>query len=303
MTARYGDRTRSNSPVGSWGKDAGAALSEITFTASPSPAVSSSPVTIAGIEYIFVEVTANTDLAFAGTPATAKADVVIVGGGGGGATSVFPQDGGGGGAGAARQTEVVLGAGPYPIAIGAGGSFGTSGTNGTPTTAFSLTMPGGGGGGSAAGLPGGSGGGSGTGPPGPPFVRAGGTSTADGNQGGWSNTQTNGCGGGGGAGGWGLPGSRPNPVSGRGGDGLVTYLPGSRTVYAGGGGGGGRVSPSSGGEGGGGRGARFSQFSPIVPSTEGGINTGGGGGGGADPTPASAGGSGIVVIRYRKFQP
>jgi hypothetical protein len=265
-------------------------------------------------------------------------DYMVVAGGGGGPAS----QGGGGGAGGFRESQnapfaPVYTASPlkstvslpvsvqgYPITVGAGGA--TPGcakaSDGSVSTALTITSAGGGAGGTRFGSPpnypgndGGSGGGGGgcasTGGCGntPPTNPEQGKDGAD-------NSGPDGAASGGGgatvAGTVGGPG-RGSP-GGAGGAGATTSITGSPVAYAGGGGGGeggppGPRGKGAGGTGGGGCGA----FSPPgsspgsgTPGTAGTTNRGGGGGGGGNNSAGNgreggAGGSGIVVIRY-KFQ-
>ena len=275
--------------------------------------------------------------------------VIVGGGGGGGGGNQVSGDyeGGGGGAGGFREGKtpqctytaspiactsgsnngIPVTAQGYPIVVGGGGPFAgsplctTPGVQGTPSSGFSLTATGGGGGGSrntpsgapSGGQPGGSGGGAGQAdsPCHQLFFGAGNTPPVSPSQGfpggqGELNPVTptasgGGAGGGATAVGGNTPGSPPN-TGGVGGAGATTSINGTPTAFAGGGGGSGYQS-GAGGTGGGGTGSRF----PSVAGTSGTINTGGGGGGGGSgnnhptATPGGGGGSGIVIIRY-KFQ-
>lgn len=259
--------------------------------------------------------------------------LIVAGGGGGGRDR-----GSGGGAGGLILTPsagISVSATAYPISIGGGGPGAVSpafcGTQGTPTTGFSLTSVGGGkgsrGGGAApiattTGGPGGSGGGGSVGCS-VPSVGAGGPGTQPtqpgnsgaygfGNNGGAGNpsypTGTGNTGGGGGAGAVGVAGS--SSVSGAGGAGKdVTSIFGASPkafygptngIYAGGGGGGmsssapgGPTAGGLGGSGGGGSGGQSPANGPGPGVGEAGTtNTGGGGGGGANTTPSQCGGAG-----------
>jgi len=275
--------------------------------------------------------------------------VIVGGGGGGGGGNQVSGDyeGGGGGAGGFREGKtpqctytqspiactsgsnngIPVTAQGYPIVVGGGGAFAgsplctTPGVQGTPSSGFSLTATGGGGGGSrntpsgapSGGQPGGSGGGAGQAdsPCHQLLFGAGNTPPVSPSQGfpggqGELNPVTptasgGGAGGGATAVGGNTPGSPPN-TGGVGGAGATTSINGTPTAFAGGGGGSGYQS-GAGGTGGGGTGSRF----PSVAGTSGTTNTGGGGGGGGSgnnhptATPGGAGGSGIVMIRY-KFQ-
>ena len=281
---------------------------------------------------------------FTVTSNSANVRALIVGGGGAGGGQGGNDGSGGGGGGLVRfVTAIPVSSSPgsYPIVIGAGGGAtgsNTLGVDGSSSSAFGNTSPGGGGGGSEspsprAGRPGGSGGGAGgysgggnatgTGDPGAP------TDTdleTDGNtpSNGWGNDGgTNeypggmnyGGGGGGGAQHYGMPGKNPNSVptqyamhtySGNGGNGVGYSISGSPAHYAGGGGCGGNGhhgnnGPGSyGGRGGGGNGGG----GPFGSANSGTSGTGGGGGGASSsnsPAPnhnSGAGGSGIVIIDY-----
>ena len=217
--------------------------------------------------------------------------------------------------GAGDKTVTATG---FPITVGAGGGSAqyptTLGTNGSPSTFFSITSTGGGGGngspsGGAGGANGGSGGGGGgIGPNSGRTAGAGNTppvAPPQGNPGGAVPNPIGSMGaGGGGAGGAGAS-SGPNDTIKAGGVGTGTAInpaagtpgpSGSLKYFAGGGAGG--PGPSPGAPGGYGGGGNYE-----VAGT---ANTGGGAGadaGGGGPAPAykGGGGSGIVIIRY-KFQ-
>ena len=281
---------------------------------------------------------------FTVTSNSANVRALIVGGGGAGGGQGGNDGSGGGGGGLVRFVTAIPvspSPGSYPIVIGAGGGAtgsNTLGVDGSSSSAFGNTSPGGGGGGSEspsprAGRPGGSGGGAGgysgggtatgTGDPGAP------TDTdleTDGNtpSNGWGNDGgTNeypggmnyGGGGGGGAQHYGMPGKNPNSVptqyamhtySGNGGNGVGYSISGSPAHYAGGGGCGGNAHHGNngpgayGGRGGGGNGGG----GPFGSADAGTPGTGSGGGGAAaanSPAPnhnSGAGGSGIVIIDY-----
>ena len=281
---------------------------------------------------------------FTVTSNSANVRALIIGGGGSGGGQGGNDGSGGGGGGLVRFVTAIPvspSPGSYPIVIGAGGGAtgsNTLGVDGSSSSAFGNTSPGGGGGGSEspsprAGRPGGSGGGAGgysgggnatgTGDPGAP------TDTdleTDGNtpSNGWGNDGgTNeypggmnyGGGGGGGAQHYGMPGKNPNSVptqyamhtySGNGGNGVGYSISGSPAHYAGGGGCGGNAHHGNngpgayGGRGGGGNGGG----GPFGSADAGTPGTGSGGGGAAaanSPAPnhnSGAGGSGIVIIDY-----
>ena len=274
------------------------------------------------------------------TPAFNSIDYLVIAGGGGASNG----QGGGGGAGGFREshdpavsgcytasplatpTSIPVSVTSYPIVIGAGGDgantgppFAAAGSNGSPSSAFSITSTAGGGGGYNTPIQsptcgaGGSGGGSGEGgAPGagntPPV------SPPQGTQGGAYGVYGAGSGGGGAIqAGFSSPGpARPGCFPGNAGDGGVggsgaaTSISGSAITRAGGGGGGRYPSvPGSiggvGGAGGGGEsgGCGTPQGGPAA-GTEGTVNTGSGGGvSRAVPAPAN-GGSGIVIIRYKR---
>jgi len=321
MSARYGSRTRSGEAVSDSGRrgGAGGGTTEVTFTASPAPAVNTSTVTIGTTEFIVADVLASTTLTFAGTPATATAEVFIVAGGGAGGSSYNPTGGGGGGG--VIEDYVPITATSYPIVIGAGGSAVPSypgiGGNGNNTTGFSLTAIGGGGGGAynSSGNPGGSGGGAAK-QSSPLGVTVGGSGTTNqGHQGGWAIKDVtpdvgNTAGGGGGAGGEGQGTTRlvPGRNHAGGGYGRLTKIKGSYAYYGGGGGGGGWWGDSGpGGAGGGGSGVILSSGPGTGNSGQ--QYTGGGGGGTANTWPAGAfsgtggaGGSGRLIVRFKRFQ-
>ena len=234
------------------------------------------------------------------TPQTYNADFLCIAGGGGGGHDT----GGGGGAGGYRNSfssessggggssETELSLSPssvYTITIGGGGAGGTpSGDEGSTGDNSSIAGAGittitsnGGGFGSrdpVVGGDGGSGGGGGS-------SRAGGNGTA--NQG------FNGASGPGpGAGGGGGAGQVGNP-NGTGGDGVSSSIDASATTRGGGGAGGGPTGRPGGSGGGGGA------THPTGSGVAGTANKGGGGGGGAFSSPRNggAGGSGIVILR------
>ena len=238
-------------------------------------------------------------------PANATGEYLVVGGGAGaGGNGSYPNvRSAGGGAGGTHLGDVTLANGPYPITIGAGGG---AQINGSPTTAFGKTALGGGRGGAwspsfpvpapvQAGQNGGCGGG-GSNPGIPVAPRTGlATDPDQGRPGGYAGPSTSG--GGGGSSEIGAPGTG-NPYYAHGGDGIRVNFTGTVAYY----GGGGAAGYGTGGRGGGGPGGTTP--SPL-PGTNGTANTGGGGGGHAQ-TPAilvgASGGSGVVLIRYKRFQ-
>lgn len=242
MTARYGDRSRVTTPVGSWGKAGGIELAEISATFSPSPAATVIPLIVGGVEHVRAQITANTSVTFSDAPATATVEYATVAGGGGGAGG---RTGAGGGGVIYRKVTISSIASASPIVIGGGGAPGSNGAN---SSFLTDTVGGGTPGASGNGFPGGT---HSQGTTIPVFVQAGG--------------------GGGGAAGRGGHGALriPNATfGGNGGAGMRLYFtndPVGTPLVVGGGGAGfpGGVA----GEGGGG-----------AQSTNGGINTGGGGG-------------------------
>ena len=237
-------------------------------------------------------------------------EYLIVAGGGG--TGEFC---GGGGAGGLLTGITTVTPQSYTITVGAGAPRNPAGlgsSNGNDSIAFGLTAIGGGGGQSSnvslTGKNGGSGGGNGPrGGNGGLATQPGSSSGGFGNNGGngrpGETSNDGGSGGGGGAGGPGLSGSFRQ--GGNGGIGLLSYISGVPTWYAGGGGGFGdaRNGPSirgTGGLGGGGAGAIGTTGGNDAES--GPANTGGGAGGGGPSasTGGRDGGSGIVIVRYRR---
>lgn len=259
-------------------------------------------------------------------PITAQYLVV----GGGGATGqTGGGGGGGGGAGGLLNSTVPLANNPYPVVVGAGGSFidasdvssgldskfntavaagGGRGGHYNPTLASYRGADSGGSGGGAEAKDRSTGNGAGNvyapnsplhPAPAPGQGNAGGNSPSPNNPG--NNT---GGGGGGGAGGAGGDVTAPTPKAGDGGNGLaVPWVPSSYGTpgpdaslryFAGGGGGGGQdLAGGSGGYGGGGdgNGSGSGSGSPGTANT--------GGGAGAPSTGNGAnGGSGIVIVRY-----
>ena len=242
-----------------------------------------------------------------------NADYLVVAGGGGAGNS----QAGGAGAGGYRSSVTgelsgrnsspeskasFLSGNKYAITLGAGGTSGSSPTNGANSSIvgsnLSIISLGGGASSTAGGSGGGVTSGAGTG--------AAGTAN-QGFDGGNAPGNPGSPGGGGGAGANGANGAsgtgyNPGPA---GGVGIQSSISGTATFYAGGGGAGGNVQFQSnrggpGGNGGGGNGAAYTTTSSA--STAGAANTGGGGGGGnffsGVGQPGSAGGSGIVIVRY-----
>jgi hypothetical protein len=259
-------------------------------------------------------------------------DILLVGGGGGGGYSY--DGGGGGGGGYVYLQNLTLPIGTYNVNVGNGGTGGTTGwggngNNSTITGGITYTAIGGGGGAGGSALAtitgignsGGSGGGG-------SYRRIANTPAAGG-----ASTQflTYGYGNGGdgnsfgdifryGGGGGGASGITKG-ASGIGNDGLTNSITGVSVTYAGGGGGGydwDFLFPGGAGGGGSGGNGLAGQGNPggvglpaeigngatwIYPATAGTNGLGGGGGGAPGNTTSSAGrgGSGIVIIRYRRF--
>jgi hypothetical protein len=237
-------------------------------------------------------------------------EVVVVGGGGAGGV----RHGGGGGAGGLIQQILgILGRQQTNVIVGAGGVGGvtspvTNDNSGENSEAFGLVAIGGGGSkvNSGNGLDGGSGGGSDN------FTNTPGSGThGQGNDGGFGSgsyppgKSSYSGGGGGGAGTAGnnsvLNGSLA--IAGHGGDGRTVFMTGSPMALAGGGGGGvasNGQSAGNGGLGGGGAGSKG-----TATASDGVPNTGGGGGGsgfdGSTNGANGSGGSGIVIVRYKKY--
>jgi len=196
------------------------------------------------------------------------------------------------GGGAAIEAALVLNLSTaYTITVGGGGAAGANqgdpGTNGSNSVFATISSTGGGRGSieNTAGASGGSSGGSGAGS----AATTAGT-TGQGSAGGGGSTSAALGGGGGGAG---AVGATATSNGGAGGQGNFSDITGT-AVQRGGGGGGGAVSATGGAGGAGGGGAGYTYQG--ANGVSGGVNTGGGGGGGGYGT-AGAGGSGVVIIR------
>lgn len=243
--------------------------------------------------------------------------LIVAGGGGGG----YWKGGGGGGAGGVLSGSVsIAGSQSYSITVGSGGSSTTQGSN---SSAFSLIAIGGGYGAGQFGTgsytfsggSGGSGGGAidwtnGGGSAGSVGSGTSGQGYAGGLGGNGNGNGGNAAGGGGGAGavgGAGTSGGFGN--GGAGGAGMQSSITGTATYYGGGGGGGlsrqyfstGFARGGAGGAGGGGTGGGSN---PDTAGVSGTANTGGGGGGSGEnyttqtETGAGSGGSGVVILSY-----
>jgi hypothetical protein len=249
-------------------------------------------------------------------------DILIVGGGGGGSA------GGGGGGGYIYLSDFILNSGTYTISVGNGGTGAIGTTNATQGFNSSLTgsvnyiaYGGGGGGGNwnvapahTAGLLGSYGGNGHNFQDAQTYYTYNYTSL-QGNRGGRSLTNSgNSGGGGGGAGDVGgdsvaVPGLSFSPGvqyyrGGQGGHGLPNIITGSLVYYAGGGTGGANTDLSTDTStqvavfGGGGLGSR----APNGNGSNGTNGSGGGGGGGdMERTAGTRGGSGIVIIKTKRY--
>jgi hypothetical protein len=207
-------------------------------------------------------------------PSSYSVEYLVVAGGGGGGSGGATASGGGGGAGGYLTTSVNVDASTaYTVTIGGGGAESVNGTN---SVFGAVTAIGGGYGGTFGS---GNSGGSGGGASGANNTFGSGTS-GQGNRGGsgFGNVGAVATGGGGGGGAGGVGGNAASASSGgASGAGLASSIRGSSVTYAAGGSGGSNAGAGSGG----------------------GVNTGNGGGGAAGSgAGATAGGSGIVVVRY-----
>ena len=242
------------------------------------------------------------------------ADCLLVGGGGGGGCLM----GGGGGGGGVGATEAVgcsvSTSNVLTVAVGAGGVGGSTqaerGTNGSATSldlgSFTVTVPGGGGGGTwsntesiKTGANGASGGGGSYGGAGGAGIFGFGFAGAA------SLGANNRSGGGGGAGHAGYQGNATANHAGYGGEGVSNNITGAWVVYGGGGGAGGSnngfgtPAPGLGGLGGGGDGSKGIDGNPGVDGLGGGGGGGGYGGAGGGTQYAGhggKGGSGAVIL-------
>jgi len=222
--------------------------------------------------------------------------LIVAGGGGGGSAWT---GGGGGAGGMLTGTGVTIDTNSnYVVAVGAGGSAATNGSNSSWSMVSTAAVGGGFGvtdNSSSPGGNGGSGGGNGYN-----VTTAGGSGTSgQGNNGGGGSGWDGGAGtvaGGGGGGKSAVGANAAFNSGGAGGAGAASSISGSSVTYAGGGGGGsGGGSAGAGGAGGGGAGALGSNAS----GTAGTANTGGGGGGAAKTSgTGGTGGSGVVIIAY-----
>ena len=248
-----------------------------------------------------------------------RVSTLLVAGGGGGGGGL---NGGGGGAGGFIETWTAVTPNTYyPINVGVGGVGAMTGSlaatapsNGTNSTAFSLTAIGGGKGGAEYNSPyahyaagsGGSGGGGSWGDTAAKYVGGNGT-TGQGNKGG--NNLTNCCYGAGGGGAGAEGGNTTGSAAGAGGAGKASVITG--TTLAGGGGGSLRTGSNTagtgglGGSGGGGAGASSGSAKPNATGgpQSGSANTGGGGGAGvfqgaSTDGKGAQGGTGVVVVRW-----
>tara|TARA_B110000438_G_scaffold279604_1_gene304160 strand:+ start:2573 stop:4015 length:1443 start_codon:yes stop_codon:yes gene_type:complete len=254
-------------------------------------------------------VTFNTSGSFTpsiGTNATHgnKVEYLVIAGGGGGGGSIA---GGGGAGGYLTASGFTVTSTEITVTVGGGGLGGTNspvvnGINGQNSVFGSITSTGGGGGGTIGNT--GSNGGSGGGGGGAGNLIAPGTGIAgQGFGGGIGRCCPGDTFSGGGGGGAGAVGQSSNPagnnVPPNGGAGLSSSITGTAVFRAGGGGGGwhsGAPGGASGAGGNGGGGAGVSVGNGVAGT----INTGSGGGGGQVTSGlGGAGGSGIVIIRYK----
>jgi len=210
--------------------------------------------------------------------------LIVAGGGGGGSAGLYWEAAGGGAGGLLSGSTSVTPGTTYSFTVGAGGPTSTNGSN---STAFSLTSIGGGKGSNGTNPNTGGSGGSGGGASNPSGTPGSGTS-GQGYAGGSAAASTSGGGGGAGA----VGGAGTGGTSGTGGVGVASTITGSSLYYAGGGGGGGAGTGGAGGTGGGGTG------NSGTPGGAGTVNTGGGGGGagGSSSAVGGAGGSGVVIL-------
>ena len=244
--------------------------------------------------------TSSNQITTAAATPTSVEYLVVAGGGkaGNGAWPAF-ETGGGGAGGLLTGSIGVVGSTAYSITVGGGGSGSTFSSINTTAGGISGTADRNTTGGQDGGN-GGSGGGGQFGRnndgsqitvggkgiyPGSSYISA----TRQGYDGG--NGASSAGGGGGGAGGQGA--TATNYTGGAGGVGLQSSITGTATYYAGGGGGGGSNSAASGGAGGGANGR------VGAPGYDGTPNTGGGGGGQTQENGSGGnGGSGVVIIAY-----
>lgn len=247
--------------------------------------------------------------------------LVVAGSGGGGGHSsagFFNDPGGGGGAGGLITGKKEITSGSYSAIVGAGGASssnqGARASSGGDSSIFNVVSTGGGGGAVGAnsgnGINGGNGGSGGGAAAGFDTGATGGSGeTGQGTAGGSVPQGTQMSGGGGGASQKGNDASPPSITNG--GRGIMQFITGIDTFFAGGGAGGGsnRTSDNQeqggiGGLGGGGNGGDVGVAGVTGGATNGVPNTGGGGGGAGGFTSegeaynGAEGGSGIVVARY-----
>jgi len=256
----------------------------------------------------------NTTYTFS-TPEPYSCDILLVGGGGAGGND---RGGGGGGGGVIYSQNLVLN-GTYTIQVGregvgstsgTTGGTGTRGTNGANTTisgnGLTITVVGGGAGGSCAsgGIRDGQSGGSGGG--GSQFNGAGsgGSGTTGQGASGGIGYEPGAGGGGGGVVNAGTVATSTN--AGNGGLGLTNYITGSVVIYGSGGGGGGGFGGGgtnqvfgTGGSSGAGNGANMNTNG--ANATVYGCGGGGGGFANGSTTKGGNGGSGIFIIRYKRI--
>ena len=289
--------------------DGGTTITSYRIVAQPDNIVAtgaSSPITVSGLtngtNYTFTITAINSSgsgekvytTATPNLPGATSIDYLIVAGGGGayGANGGRQENGGAGAGGLLQGSALTITPNTtYSITVGAGGTSGTSWTNGQNSVAFGQTSIGGGKGGQrrtgAAGGSGGSGGGGGA------EAGAAGSGTAGPPRQGYNGGAGQGGGAyvtggsGGGAGAAGSTGTAQGNMVG--GIGVQSSITGTATYYAGGGSTG-WSPPVAGGQGGGGASQSGTTGSNGVANT--------GGGGGTNDGSGGAGGSGIVIVRY-----
>ena len=271
--------TLSGSKVTQWNDKSGSGNNFVPASASSIPVVATGGTITDVNGYRFHTFTTNGTFTLT-TPSSTSVEVLVVGGGGCGGGLSY--DGGGGGAGGAVLTSLSV-SGSTSVVVGAGG---VNCSNGDSSSFGSLSVVGGGYGGSfyTPTYTGGDGGCGGGGNARASAVGGTGSVGYNGGQG-----QGGGGGGGGGMGGVGADGNAGN--GGLGG----TFVIGGVSYFLAGGGGGGRQNvgeTAPGSAGGGAGGLNNQEGQPAV------ANTGSGGGGTSVGGYGGSGGSGIVIIAY-----
>lgn len=234
--------------------------------------------------------------------------LTVAGGGAGGFPSGNNRGPGGGGAGGLLTGSKDIAATTHSITVGRGGApVTTADGNGANTSAFSVSVTGGGRGGTAgptfpagATNANGSAGGSGGGAANDAGSVGSASPSGQGNAGGTQTGNSSGGGAGGGGGGAGRAGYNASGTGapangGNGGDALANSITGVSTLYAGGGGGA-HGGGGTGGTGASGVGGSADFLSGAIAQS--GLSGRGGGGGGSRLGTPGAGGSGIVIVSY-----